>query len=1110
MARRHVRAVEAVVAVAGVVLVAAVPGAALAVVDQPGVEEQPDPAAVQTIGHTSPPLPVNGSESSLTSDGDRLRAGPTVRAGSASQSGSTLVVEKGNSANYDSIQNAVDNASDGDTVEVRPGTYEAPSTASAVAWVDKTLTLTAPEGATLVGSSNPAIALDAGAEGTTVRGFTITDSSAGIDDRGADGFWTAEDVTITDTSTAVDAANTASDWTLRSSTLLRNDDAVEARGTLGDWTIRDTTIKNNSGWSVYASGAEGNWTITNTTIDKKDRDWSTIDVSGTGGDWVIQDSSITGSSNDGVHADNATGDWVIRDTSIVDSGDDGVQVTDTNGEWTIAGTTIRDSGDRGVDGEEVMFYGVSGDWTVKDTTITNSSTDGVNVPDASGDWTIRDVTISNSGYDGISITGSSGEWVISKTMITNSSESGVDADGADGDWTIRHTTITVTGENGIIADGGNWTIRNTTISNPGWYGVTAGGLNWTIRNATISASGWDGVEAYGGDWEITRTTITESGETGVYTVRSDGDWTISDTTITGSGHAGVDAEGSEGDWTIRNAAITNSSSAAVNARDTEGAWVVRDSNITDNTQTAEVAASGIDATGAAIEGNATTNWWGDEDGPDADDCAGNVDCGETNDPPVAAVEYAPSDPEVGETVTFDATTSSDPDGDITSYAWDLDDDGTFETTGAEVEYTFSAAGDHRVSLRVTDDAGATNTSNRTITVTRTVVQLALTANATDVSVGDTVAFTVTRTDTGGAVSDATIAIGSAGTVVTGADGTATYTFETAGEYTATASKENTSTASFRDDAVTLAVVEPADAARFALSGLDAPAEVQRNKSFAVSVVVENTGDREGTQTLVLTIGDAGVEQRQEATLGGGETATVTFETVSIQEAGEYTIDVNSDNDTVTGSVTVQTRLDPPAYQLSNLEPSDAELPQSGESINVSVDVENTGDETGSQAITLELIDGNGSVAYGETIEDVAVGGGNATVVTFADVPAGSLEKGEYTIEVGTANDTITGAMTVEAPSETATPTPSPTPTATPTPSPTPTATPTASPISTTTPTPSPTVSPTAVPKRTATPAQTATPSPTTTGGELPGFGPLAGLLALALVMWRAVRSDRES
>ena len=65
------------------------------------------------------------------------------------------------------------------------------------------------------------------------------------------------------------------------------------------------------------------------------------------------------------------------------------------------------------------------------------------------------------------------------------------------------------------------------------------------------------------------------------------------------------------------------------------------------------------------------------------------------------------------TVSFDASASSDSDGNIVSYAWDFGDGNT--ATGVNASNTF-AAGTYTVKLTVTDDDGATDETTQTITV----------------------------------------------------------------------------------------------------------------------------------------------------------------------------------------------------------------------------------------------------------------------------------------------------------------------------------------------------------------------------------------------------------
>jgi len=74
---------------------------------------------------------------------------------------------------------------------------------------------------------------------------------------------------------------------------------------------------------------------------------------------------------------------------------------------------------------------------------------------------------------------------------------------------------------------------------------------------------------------------------------------------------------------------------------------------------------------------------------------------------------------VGEPVTFIGDLLSEPVAEgarLVSYEWDLDGDGSFETSGAQPELVYTSQGDVDVTLRVTDSNGATDTDTIRVTV----------------------------------------------------------------------------------------------------------------------------------------------------------------------------------------------------------------------------------------------------------------------------------------------------------------------------------------------------------------------------------------------------------
>ncbi len=86
-----------------------------------------------------------------------------------------------------------------------------------------------------------------------------------------------------------------------------------------------------------------------------------------------------------------------------------------------------------------------------------------------------------------------------------------------------------------------------------------------------------------------------------------------------------------------------------------------------------------------------------------------------NDPPEPRFEIAPSEPQVGELVQFDASASTD-DKTIETYEWHFDGNNVADATGSLVERQFSVSGEHTIKLVVEDDDGATKPLTKTVTV----------------------------------------------------------------------------------------------------------------------------------------------------------------------------------------------------------------------------------------------------------------------------------------------------------------------------------------------------------------------------------------------------------
>jgi glucose/arabinose dehydrogenase len=121
-----------------------------------------------------------------------------------------------------------------------------------------------------------------------------------------------------------------------------------------------------------------------------------------------------------------------------------------------------------------------------------------------------------------------------------------------------------------------------------------------------------------------------------------------------------------------------------------------------------------------------------------------------NHPPLAFAGASPTSGPAPLTVTFDGSSSSDPEGGALEYSWDLDGNGTFgDSTLMKPTYTYTQPGTYNARLRVTDVTDQSTTS----------VALAITAGnspptatiltpavGTTWKVGDEISFTGSATD----------------------------------------------------------------------------------------------------------------------------------------------------------------------------------------------------------------------------------------------------------------------------------------------------------------------------------------------------------------------------
>src|SRR5207249_3808447 len=114
-----------------------------------------------------------------------------------------------------------------------------------------------------------------------------------------------------------------------------------------------------------------------------------------------------------------------------------------------------------------------------------------------------------------------------------------------------------------------------------------------------------------------------------------------------------------------------------------------------------------------------------------------------NRPPAASFTASPSSPLSGQTVSFDASASSDPAGSVTKYRWARDGNGSYAThcrTTPTTSRSYGTPGPVTVGLRVTDDRGANSTTTRLVTVQNRAPLASFTVSPSSPLSGQTVSF----------------------------------------------------------------------------------------------------------------------------------------------------------------------------------------------------------------------------------------------------------------------------------------------------------------------------------------------------------------------------------
>ncbi|WP_136602421.1 right-handed parallel beta-helix repeat-containing protein [Salinigranum halophilum] len=472
--------------------------------------------------------------------------------------GTTHVVDASGAGDYTTIQAALDASSDGDTVEVRPGVYR-----EAVS-VETDVTLVAPNGATLNGSTVPEPSFGAGtvgiavapslSSGLTVEGFTVERYTDGITigasaeesyqndgESTITGGWTIRDVTARNNAEdGIDVGEVdGTPWTMtRVAAVGNGDDGIEVdtnpNPNAVGWTIRESNASDNGDHGVYTSSSMGNWRLLDSATN--DNGGSGVYTTGEDSAWVIGNHTASGNSDFGIHP-----------------------IGNFQGDWTIHNATVTDNYGDGIGGG----FGSSGDWTVRDSVVAGNDDWGLYVPNNPGDFRIENVTVRDNTAGGIAVTNAEGNWRIDDSRVENNGNTwdgyenfGINAELTLGSWAINNTTITGNVNGGINATKGT-DGRPVGDATDNWWGQPGGPIdNQCVGNVDCGSplSAGPGTDAPQKQATVAGTVTNGSGdaldgiEVDIYRDDGSGVFLLEETVTTnatGQYNASVDAPGSE-------------------------------------------------------------------------------------------------------------------------------------------------------------------------------------------------------------------------------------------------------------------------------------------------------------------------------------------------------------------------------------------------------------------------------------------------------------------------------------------------------------------------------------------------------------------------------------
>ena len=295
-------------------------------------------------------------------------------------------------------------------------------------------------------------------------------------------------------------------------------------------------------------------------------------------------------------------------------------------------------------------------------------------------------------------------------------------------------------------------------------------------------------------------------------------------------------------------------------------------------------------------------------------------------PPIANFTSSPTTLPTGENVTFNATDSYDPDGQIVSYFWDFGDGNN--STGNITTHAYADNGTYAVTLTITDNDGLKDTAQDTISIQNRPPIAQFTESATTVRTGETIYFNASDSyDPDGHIINYLWNFGD-GNITFVTSPTVTHTYKAFGNYSVILNV--TDNDNFHDSSTLTLQVHNVDVAIVDVIVL--ATEVYAGQTVNISVVVRNEGTANETFNVTLYYDSTAIGTQTVTDLEPGTETTLKFswDTTDVAPDVSYSIKAEAsgvagetdtaDNTYVHGTLEVRSQVTSPPFDWGPILP----------------------------------------------------------------------------------------------------------------------------------------------------------------------------------------------